>query len=102
MLDQLFAIQKINTELLALVADMRIELQALQDLVKTTSTDLKELQDRTGVTFDRWRETRKEQNMLYIRDRIKYHRQHGEGLMGANKLACQDLRELHKRELLSK
>lgn len=100
MIDQLLAIQKINTELLVLVADMRIELQALQDLVKTMPTDLKELQDVTGVTFDRWKADRKEQNLLYIRDRIEYHRSHGEGMMGAKVLAVKDLKELHKRELL--
>jgi arginyl-tRNA synthetase len=84
MLDQLKRLQEINAE--------------LTELVKSMLTDIKELQDQTGITFDRWRETRKEQNLLYIRDRIEYHRSHGEGMMGAKVLAVKDLRELHQRE----
>lgn len=76
---------------------MKLEIKRLTELVKTLSTDIKELQDKTGITFDRWHEQRKEQNALYIRDRIAYHRPN-EGLMGAKKLAYQDLRELHKSE----
>jgi hypothetical protein len=84
--EKLERLQAINTELLA--------------LVKSMQADIKELQDVSGVTFTRWKAERKEQNMLYIRDRIEYHRLHGEGMMGAKKLAVQDLRELHQRELL--
>lgn len=72
----------------------------LLDVIKALQADIKELQDRTGITFDRWKAGRKEQNLLYIRDRIEYHRSHGEGLMGAKVLAVKDLRELHQRELL--
>lgn len=101
MIDQLLKMQAINVDLLAKVVDMRIELDALQALVKTIPTDLKELQDTTGITFERWKATRKEQNLLYIQNRIEYHRSQGESLMGAKKMAVKDLRELHQRELLS-
>lgn len=84
--------EEINIQLLDIIKKLQADIKELQ-------ADIKELQDVTGVTFDRWKATRKEQNMLYIRDRIEYHRRQGEGMMGAKKLAVNDLRELHKREL---
>lgn len=86
MIDELQFVLGINAELL--------------ELVKSMQADIKELQDVSGVTFTRWKAERKEQNMLYIRDRIDHHRSNGEGMMGAKKLAVADLRELHQRELL--
>lgn len=85
MLEGLKEVQAINAELLALVTAMQLE--------------IKELQDRTGVTFDRWQETRKEQNMLYIRDRMEHHRSNGEGMMTAKVLAVKDLKAQHQRIL---
>lgn len=85
MIEELKRLQEINAELVAIVQSMQLE--------------IKELQDRTGITFDRWKETRKEQNLLYIQNRIEHHRSNGEGMMGAKVLACKDLKEQHQRIL---
>lgn len=83
--EKLERLQEINAELLALVTAMQLE--------------IKELQDKTGITYDRWKETRKEQIELYIRDRMEHYRSNGEGMMNAKVLAYKDLKEQHQRIL---
>jgi cupin superfamily acireductone dioxygenase involved in methionine salvage len=82
-----------------MITDLMYKVKELTETLAKMQADIKELQDVSGISFDRWKATRKEQNTLYIRDRMAHYRSQGEGLMTANKLAVQDLRDLHKREL---
>src|SRR5579872_1716920 len=82
-----------------MITDLMYRVKELTETVTKLQAEIKELQDVTGVTFTRWKAARKEQNLLYMQNRIEYHRSQGEGLMGANKLAFQDLKDLHQKEL---